>query len=202
MGPARHGQGQHSARAGEAKGPEAVARRPRRRSGLREPRPSLSRREPDVQGRPDPSRRFRGVVLRFVRRGAGDAGAPDPDRRGARARRPAGNTSAGVRGRRRLRVARRRARAHRRREGQPGRDGAPARHRPGARPPVREHRALRARAAGEQRALVGRPRHGQVVARQGRARGDQQGAGSAPETRTLPSSSSRSTARTSRPCRS
>src|SRR5215210_70616 len=37
-GLARHGLGQHSARPGEAKGP--VARRPRRRSGLREPRPS------------------------------------------------------------------------------------------------------------------------------------------------------------------
>ena len=43
-------------------------------------------------------------------------------------------------------------------------------HRPGARHPAREHRALRRRAAGQQRAAVGRARHRQELAGQGGAR--------------------------------
>ena len=55
---------------------------------------------------------------------------------------------------------------------QPCRHVASQGHRSGARSLGREHRALRPRPAGQQCAAVGRARHGQVVARQGRARGD------------------------------
>ena len=53
--------------------------------------------------------------------------------------------------------------------------GAVARDRPGARHPAGEHRALRGRAAGQQRAAVGRARHRQERPGQGDARRGQRG---------------------------
>jgi sec-independent protein translocase protein TatC len=48
------------------------------------------------------------------------------------------------------------------------RDRAPRRHRPGARHAARQHAPVRPRLSGEQRAALGRARHGQVLPRQGR----------------------------------
>ena len=56
---------------------------------------------------------------------------------------------------------------------QPRRDGPAQGHRPRARHADGKYRAFRARLAGQQRAALGRARHGQVVAGQGRACGGQ-----------------------------
>ncbi len=58
---------------------------------------------------------------------------------------------------------------------QPGRADPAEGHRPDARHPDREYRALRRRPARQQRAVVGRARHGQVVAGEGRACQHQRG---------------------------
>ncbi len=52
--------------------------------------------------------------------------------------------------------------------GQSRRDGPAQGHRPRPRHADREHRAIRERAAGQQCAALGRPRHGQIIPGQGR----------------------------------
>ncbi len=100
-------------------------------------------------------------------------GAARADRRRARPAGPARPASPRFRRRRRFRVACRPRRSASRRKSQSRRHRAAARRRPGARHASRKHRTLRPRAAGQQRAAVGRARHGQIVARQGGACRDQ-----------------------------
>ena len=100
------------------------------------------------------------------------------DRRGARAAQPAAAAGAGPRRRRRLRLGDRARPAGAGAAGGAGGDRAPGRHRPGARHAARQHPAVRARLSGQQRAALGRARHGQVEPGQGGAcRGGGGGAG-------------------------
>ena len=94
-------------------------------------------------------------------------------RRSARTAEPAPARHARPRRRRCLRVASGRAAAGAGPQGQSGRNGPVARDRPGARRADGQYRAVRARAARQQRAAVGRARHGQIVAGQGLACVDQ-----------------------------